>query len=429
MSRSILDQNPLFLALGAGLLGFLIGLFLFGWTLTPPRFTNAGPEHLEPYHLDNYVRGLSTSFVNNPTAVRNALCYDGDFEAVQNRKAAIEAAVNGGASQNLAVLQDDLARYNQVIAAVQAGGNCEQHRVQFPPSGRQTDGNAGVGNATGVGAGDVGTGATGVTGASGGRQLISQLCMGLVLLGLIGGLGYWFWQNRLGGELPSAGLRRGPEGAEVSNIREPRIREPEMVEEVRETYVPPPPPKEEVAPQRRAKPRRTANDEPRPVGGFETSYKRGDNDYDKSFIIGTDSTDFMGECRVSISEVHGVSGSARDVMGFELWLFDRNQENTLTKIIMSDHAYHDEALRAKVAGKGDAILAQLADVIVLETKSLIINATPTVIEYAPDRDLPDRGVFERFALELSAWVKGDSSAPSTGSGQEESRRADDLLDW
>ena len=113
--------------------------------------------------------------------------------------------------------------------------------------------------------------------------------------------------------------------------------------------------------------------------------------------------DFLGECGVGISESIG-AGDPKNVTAFEIWLFDKNDIRTVTKVLMSDHAFFDEALKAKMAPKGEPILARENETIVLETNTLIINATIKEMAYGTGT-LPPQSYFERLTVELSAWSK------------------------
>ena len=107
---------------------------------------------------------------------------------------------------------------------------------------------------------------------------------------------------------------------------------------------------------------------------------------------------------------------------FEVWLFDKNDIRTVTKVVMSDHAFFDEAIKAKLAPKGEPILARPNETIVLETASLIVNAEIAELEYGAGT-LPSQSFFERFSIELSAWAKeGDFEDPDVQG------RVDDILD-
>ncbi|HRO22963.1 MAG TPA: hypothetical protein PLR07_01525, partial [Promineifilum sp.] len=160
-----------------------------------------------------------------------------------------------------------------------------------------------------------------------------------------------------------------------------------------------------------------------PIARFRTAYTHGHDTYDDSFSIENANGDFLGECGVGISETLGASAS-RNVTAFEVWLFDKNDIRTITKVIMSDHAYFDEALKAKLAPKGEPVLARENETIVLETATLIINAEITEMEYGESGDMPDASYFERFTIELSAWAKEGDYAASQPAGDEE-----DLLNY
>jgi hypothetical protein len=140
-----------------------------------------------------------------------------------------------------------------------------------------------------------------------------------------------------------------------------------------------------------------------PIARFQTTYTRGHDSYDDSFSIENANGDFLGECGVGLSETIGAE-APKNVTAFEVWLFDKNDIRTVTKVIMSDHAFFDEAIKAKLAPKGEPVLARERETIVLETASLIINAEIVEMEYGTGT-LPPQSFFERFTVELSAWAK------------------------
>lgn len=147
-----------------------------------------------------------------------------------------------------------------------------------------------------------------------------------------------------------------------------------------------------------------------PLARFQSTYTYGRDTYDDSFSIENVNGDFLGECGVGISESIGTE-TPKNVTAFEVWLFDKNDIRTVTKVIMSDHAYFDEALKAKLAPKGEPVLASEGEVIVLETASLIINAEIKSMTYG-EGTLPPQSFFENFTVELSAWAKeGEFSEP------------------
>lgn len=146
-----------------------------------------------------------------------------------------------------------------------------------------------------------------------------------------------------------------------------------------------------------------------PIARFRTTYTRGHDAYDDSFSIENASGDFLGECGVGISESLGAD-APKNVTAFEVWLFDKNDIRTITRVVMSDHAFFDNAIKAKLATKGEQVLARASETIVLETASLIINAELADMQYGVGGSLPPQSYFETVTFELSAWAKEGSRA-------------------
>jgi hypothetical protein len=140
-----------------------------------------------------------------------------------------------------------------------------------------------------------------------------------------------------------------------------------------------------------------------PLAQFVTAYMLGDDHFDPSFSIELESGEFMGECGVGVSETIGV-GAPNKVTAFEVWLFDKNDIRTVTKVLMSDYAFHDEALVTKLAPKGEPVLVEVGKDIVLETKTLRVRARIVEAEYGVG-NLPRDSFFSRLTLDLATWVK------------------------
>ena len=147
-----------------------------------------------------------------------------------------------------------------------------------------------------------------------------------------------------------------------------------------------------------------------PQAQFVTSYSLGDDHYDPSFSIELETGEFMGECGVGISDTLG-AGEPSKVTAFEIWLFDKNDIRTVTKVLMSEYAFGDEALRTKLAPKGEPILAVIGDQVVLETKRLRVQARVLDQGYGSD-ELPANSFFSRLTLDLTAWIKPDQQDKS-----------------
>ena len=140
-----------------------------------------------------------------------------------------------------------------------------------------------------------------------------------------------------------------------------------------------------------------------PVAQFMTTYMMGDDLYDDSFSIDAPTGEFLGECGVGISDTVGV-GEPKRVSAFEVWLFDKNDIQTVTKVVMSEHVYEDNKTRIRLESKGEPILAEPGKVILLETATLQLEARIVDMEYG-EGAAPDQSFFQRMTLELSVWSK------------------------
>jgi hypothetical protein len=136
---------------------------------------------------------------------------------------------------------------------------------------------------------------------------------------------------------------------------------------------------------------------------FMTTYMMGDDLFDDSFSIDSPTGDFLGECGIGISESIGV-GEPKQVAAFEVWLFDKNDIQTVTKVLMSEHAYSDNTLRERLEKKGEPFLAEPGAEMILETATLRLVARVVDMAYGSSAT-PQRSFFERLTLELAIWQK------------------------
>ncbi|MGQ9467231.1 MAG: hypothetical protein ACUVSH_07115 [Anaerolineae bacterium] len=159
---------------------------------------------------------------------------------------------------------------------------------------------------------------------------------------------------------------------------------------------------------RQVEPTRWEEEAP-PALQFNTTYVLGDDHYDPSFSIER-GTDFLGECGVGISEAIGV-GDPKKVAALEVWMFDKSDIRTVTKVLASGFAYQDPALRGKLAAKGEIVLAEPGAEVVLETTMLVLRARVLEMEYGVGQ-LPPESFFQRISLELGVWFKEGEGAPA-----------------
>jgi hypothetical protein len=140
-----------------------------------------------------------------------------------------------------------------------------------------------------------------------------------------------------------------------------------------------------------------------PITQTMTTYVLGDDLYDESFSIDTGGGEFLGEYGVGVSETVGV-GEPKKVAALEVWLFDKNDIKTATKVLMSEHAYNDPNIRARLEPKGELIVVKPQEQVLLETATLQLLATVVDMEYGTGA-APQKSYFERITLELAVWPR------------------------
>lgn len=147
-----------------------------------------------------------------------------------------------------------------------------------------------------------------------------------------------------------------------------------------------------------------------PITQTMTTYVLGDDLYDESFSIDTGGGEFLGEYGVGVSETIGV-GEPKKVAALEIWLFDKNDIKTATKVLMSEHAYNDPNIRARLEPKGELVVVKPQEQVLLETATLQLLATIVDMDYGTGA-MPAKSYFERITMELAVW-------PRSGNGQQE----------
>jgi hypothetical protein len=140
-----------------------------------------------------------------------------------------------------------------------------------------------------------------------------------------------------------------------------------------------------------------------PITQTMTTYVMGDDLYDESFSIDTGGGEFLGEYGVGVSETIGV-GEPKKVAALEIWLFDKNDIKTATKVLMSEHAYNDPNIRARLEPKGELVVVKPQEQVLLETATLQLLATVVDMEYGTGA-MPQKSYFERITLELAVWPR------------------------
>ncbi len=340
-ARETLKRSPVLVAIAVAA-GLAVGLFI-GWVLVPVQWSDASAEDLRQDLQVDYMRMVIDSYSVN----RNA---DLAMQRYESLGAAGPAGLAEVAANPGDVSDTSIQNFYALIDIYQAE----------TPVGTPTPQPGTVGAAA---------------------KYLLPVCGATVVLGLLLG-GALLWRSRATRQ--GRGVA-GPAGASFDQ-------EPEG-EYVGDVYRPPAPsPVAAGAPVAQA-----------PLAMFRTIYSLGDDLYDDSFSIESPAGDFLGECGVGLGDIIGV-GEPKKVTALEIWLFDKNDIQTVTKVLLSRFAYNDGESRARLAAKGDPVLAASGGTITLETASLLVEGRIVDLVYG-ESALPSESFFERVTIELRASRK------------------------
>ncbi|GAP14404.1 hypothetical protein LARV_02173 [Longilinea arvoryzae] len=339
-------RNPWVAAAVGFVIGLIIGLVVLGWGLWPVQWKDAAPAHLREDAKVDYLCMAVQAFSKDQRADLAAM----RWKELGSTAADVLIGINSG---NCSASQADLLAF--------------QTAVKTPITAVQTSPTAGgaVLPATTPGAVQPTMAAAGEKTSKNSPVLLIVSCLLVLIIG--GALAYIFFFRK----------RRGTEGTPVARAQEvSRAAERTDFE---------------------------AEGQDQPVAQFMTTYMAGDDLYDDSFSIDSASGEFLGECGVGISETIGV-GDPKKVTAFEVWLFDKNDIQTITKVLMSTHAFNDPAISQRLASKGEPVLVEPGAKVLLETATLQLEARVVDMGYGTGA-LPNESHFDRLTLELAVWPK------------------------
>ena len=374
-------QVPRNLAIAFGIVGFLIGIF-FAYVLVPIQWTDASAENLRPDLRVEYLRNAVTTYTLTGDKVRALQAF---AELGDKSEETLEELTNNPGFLNLEQIQRFSTAINAPIPTPDT--------VLATPATTLQDGTEIL-----------------VDGVSVEEKTNSLLWIGLGLLGvLIIGVGaaYWFYFREHGFNFSS----KSPAVSTSENkVTPPAVKRPVMPAAVQ---------RQPVKELEEAKPaaqrtsifangnnngngKNNGNGE-MPIAQFMSSYMFGDDRYDESFTFDAPNGAFLGECGISISDLIGV-GEPKKISAFDVWLFDKNDIQTVTKVIMSKHAYNDPVISQRLEIRGEPILAEPGKLFHLETATLRMEGRIVDVSYG-DLPLPEDSYFQRNTIELAVYKK------------------------
>ena len=319
--------------------GLVIGLVVLGWWLWPVHWINAAPQHLRQDYKQDYLVMAIEAYAQT----HDAAAAQRRFEALGHDAQAMLAAIKKHPPKGI-TLKEISAFESAVKARPTAKSTASTQKpistTKPPVSGHKKKGSS--------------------------MQIVLLLCGVGVLVLVAVAIGFYLLKQKTPKEPVTAAQR----AEALRSAAKPTDFSEEGLED--------------------------------PIAQFMTTYVHGDDLYDDSHSIDAPNGDFLGECGVGIADTVGF-GEPKKATALEVWLFDKNDVQTVTKVLMTEKAFNDPATQQRLAAKGDPIMAEPDGRFVMETEHLRMVVRVNDMAYGEDES--GNQYFERVTLELSVWPK------------------------
>lgn len=368
-------RNPAVAAIIAFLLGGFIGLVVLGWGLWPVNWTDAAARDLRPDAKIDYLRMAIDSYTLRKDKLQAKLRWDELKPGAEDVLASLQTGEAKGEKAN-----PDPKAVNEFTKVIQAAPVAEEPALI--PEMEETPEKE----------------------SSAGLSWLLTIFGVVVMTGVVVALAYFL-----------RSLQRGRQSRDLQEEEDyPPPVQMEEYEDDRYTPLRPVPSRREVAQAPPVTPRAGATPPrqpvapiPRPaverpdelIAQYMTTYNVGDDLFDDSFAIDSPAGEFLGECGVGISETVGV-GEPKKATALELWLFDKNDIQTVTRVLMSHYAANDTDTYQRMLAKGEPVVIEAGMEIRMETATLALIARVVDMAYGSG-PLPPKSYFERVTLELT----------------------------
>ena len=341
-------RKPIVLPVAALIIGIILGLVVLGWGIWPLEWVDASPADLQVDFQRDYLCMTIDSYIKNQDLGLVQLRWNSMGE---NASAVLDsltpAACGFGSSKEIEAFKGIVNYQPQTLTGSETSELFTQEQpvvVNPAPEPEST------------------------------FSIVPLLI--LVVMTLAVGAVFIFLMKRRGSK-PAGGNRSSRPAQATASMNKSQVR---------------------MAPSMQTAPKK----EPA-LAQFMTTYRQGDDLYDDSFSIDSVNGEFLGECGVGIAETIGV-GEPKKVTALEVWLFDKNDIQTVTKILMSEHASKDAAIRQRLTSKGEPIQVEPGMTFLMETATLQLEAKVIDMVYARG-PLPENSYFSRLTMEISVWAK------------------------
>jgi len=139
-----------------------------------------------------------------------------------------------------------------------------------------------------------------------------------------------------------------------------------------------------------------------PIKQWRGTYTLGQDNYDEFFTIETDEGDFLGESGMGIMDSIPDT-TPKQVVSFDVGLFDKTDITTLSRVVMSEFAYNDPTYRTKVDAnpQAEAILAEPGKEFTFETSAMRVVARIEEMQYGEGGNK----YFETLTVSMDLFLK------------------------
>lgn len=161
----------------------------------------------------------------------------------------------------------------------------------------------------------------------------------------------------------------------------------------------------EHAQSQRPQPRASSQtgSEKQPFARFQATYLIGNDDFNESYSIDSRNGEYLGECGFGVSEFMGV-GTPKKASAFEVWMFDKNDIQTVTKVLLTPFLFSDHNSRARLEPKGELVEVKPGKQIRLETATLFMIATIKDMKFGEGISA-EKSYLDQISMDLSIWQK------------------------
>jgi hypothetical protein len=137
------------------------------------------------------------------------------------------------------------------------------------------------------------------------------------------------------------------------------------------------------------------------ISTYATTYVHGDERYDDGFPINGTNGEMIGECGASVAEKIGLDSPA-PVVALAVWVFDKSDFHSKTKMLLTPYAFRTELIRNKAAERGELVQARPGGMFEVLTTQLRVEIAVRDLQFRPVGGDPE-GCFGRLELEFRVF--------------------------